>query len=294
VTSYPRDFGDDVLEAIRDHPRVCRYLHVPGQSGSDRILRAMNRGYEVGEYVEFLERARAFLDQPERGRPLMISGDIIVGFPGETDEDFAATVALVERARYKNCFIFKYSPRPGTPAFDRLEDDVPESVKRRRNNELLAIQSRISDEISREQIGRTQDVFVEGLSRRERKKSLTHGEIRKTRAVAAGTVSLTIAGRGLTDQEQGCSDDGCGGHEHGGSACAIDLEQVAATDDGTDVSVAPARADEQGLVQLSGRTDGDLIVFFEAPRNRAERLIGSIVPVRVDRADRLCLHGQLS
>ena len=78
VTSYPRDFGDDVLEAIRDHPRVCRYLHVPAQSGSDRILKAMNRGYTVAEYTEFLDRARAHLDQPEIGRPLMVSGDIIV------------------------------------------------------------------------------------------------------------------------------------------------------------------------------------------------------------------------
>jgi len=305
VTSYPRDFGDDVLEAIRDHPRICRYLHVPGQSGSDRILKAMNRGYGVGEYVEFLDRARSVLDQPERGRPLMISGDIIVGFPGETDEDFAATVALVERARYKNCFIFKYSPRPGTTAFDKLPDDVPEGVKRRRNNELLAIQSRISDEISREQIGRTQEVFVEGLSRREKKKSLTHSEIRRTRAVAAGTVSLTIAGRGVDGDSDACGDDGCGGHhhtthevsEHGGSACAIDLEQTITSDEAArvaSVSSAGNTATGEEPVQLSGRTDGDLIVFFEAPRAQAERLIGSIVPVRLDRADRLSLHGSLA
>ena len=112
VTSYPRDFGDDVLEVIRDHPRLCRYLHVPAQSGSDRILKLMNRGYTAAEYTEFLDRARAILDQPEIGRPLMLSGDFIVGFPTETDEDFEATIALVERARYKSAFIFKYSPRP--------------------------------------------------------------------------------------------------------------------------------------------------------------------------------------
>jgi tRNA-2-methylthio-N6-dimethylallyladenosine synthase len=289
VTSYPRDFGDDVLEAIRDHPRICRYLHVPGQSGSDRMLKAMNRGYTRGEYVEFLDRARGVLDEPEKGRPLMVSGDIIVGFPGETDEDFAETVALVKRARYKNCFIFKYSPRPGTLAYDKLADDVPEGVKRKRNNDLLSIQSEISDEISREHVGRTLDVFVEGASRRERKKVLTGGQIRKTRAVAAhGTVALTIGGRGK-DEEGGCGGGDCGGHEHGGSACAIDLEAVAMSDD-----AIAAKGPESDLVQMSGRTDGDLIVFFEVPRASAASLTGAIVPVRLDRADRLSLHGSLT
>lgn len=249
VTSYPRDFGDDVLEAIRDHPRICRYLHVPGQSGSDRILKLMNRGYTVGEYLEFLDRARSFLHQPERGRPLMISGDIIVGFPTETEDDFAASVSMVKRARYKNCFIFKYSPRPGTTAFDRIPDDVADEVKRRRNNELLAVQSDISDSISREHVGQTLDVFVEGLSRREIK--------RRPAARPQGTIGLTILGRDL-----------------GGSACAIDTEIVET---------------EPGPMQLSGRTDGDLIVFFDAPDPAS--WVGRIVPVRIDRAERLSLHG---
>ena len=248
VTSYPRDFGDDVLEVIRDHARICRYLHVPGQSGSDRILRMMNRGYTVGEYLEFLDRARAALDQPEIGRPLTISGDIIVGFPTETDDDFSATIALVERARYKNCFIFKYSPRPGTTAFDKLADDVPDPVKRRRNNDLLAVQARISDEISRGHIGETLEVFVEGLSHREEKRA----------ARKAGGISLTIGGRDI------------------------------------DAGAAVAEVDEPRSVQLSGRTDGDLIVFFDAPDGvNAESLAGEIVPVRVERADRLSLHGRL-
>ncbi len=258
VTSYPRDFGDDVLEVIRDHPRICRYLHVPGQSGSDRILKLMNRGYTVSEYTEFLDRARAYLDQPEKGRPLTISGDIIVGFPTETDEDFAASVAMVKKARYKNCFIFKYSPRPGTTAFDKIPDDVPEEVKRRRNNELLAIQGDISDSLSREQVGKTLDVFVEGISRKEQKKLA--GEVAKS-----GGVSLTING-----VAQGKAED------HGGSACALDVEEVFV-------------AEPSGDVQLSGRTDGDLIVFFDAAK--PEDLIGRIVPVRIDRADRLSLHG---
>lgn len=185
VTSYPRDFGDDVLEVIRDHPRICRYLHVPAQTGSDRLLKLMNRGYEVGEYLEFLDRARGFLDQPEIGRPLMISGDFIVGFPTETDEDFEASLSLLRKARYKNSFIFKYSPRPGTVAIDKFSDDVPEDVKRSRNNQLLAEQNRICDEIGREQIGRRFEVFVEGFSPRARKQ----------RAKAPGAVSLTVGGR---------------------------------------------------------------------------------------------------
>ena len=259
VTSYPRDFGDDVLEVIRHHPRICRYLHIPAQSGSDRILKLMNRGYTVGEYLEFLDRARAHLHQPEIGRPLTIAGDIIVGFPGETDADFAATVALVERARYKNCFIFKYSPRPGTTAYDKLADDVPDEVKRRRNNELLALQSSISDQLGREQVGQTLPVFVEGISRKEQKRQSA------PKACGNGAISLTIGGQA----------------QHGGSACAIDIEEPP-----SEQPPAPANS-----VQLSGRTDGDLIVFFDALPAAAEGLIGRIVTVRIDRADRLSLHG---
>jgi tRNA-2-methylthio-N6-dimethylallyladenosine synthase len=270
VTSYPRDFGDDVLEVIRDHPRICRYLHVPAQSGSDRLLKLMNRGYTIGEYEEFLARARAFLDQPELGRPLMVSGDIIAGFPTETEEDHLATADLLRRARYKNAFIFKYSPRPGTVAFDKMADDVPEEIKRRRNNELLDIQSEISDQISREQVGREFSVIIEGLSRHERKRRPASAP-----KPAPGAVRLTIGGQPA---------DG----DHGGSACAIDAE----------VSHVHAPAETPGdapaPIQLSARTDGDLIVFFDAPVRslaQAEAMIGSIVRVRVDRAEGLGLHG---
>jgi len=243
VTSYPRDFGDDVLEVIRDSPRICRYLHVPAQSGSNDVLKRMNRGYTIEEYLEFIDRARAFLDEPEKGRPLMIAGDIIVGFPGESENDFHATLRLLERARYKNCFIFKYSPRPGTVAYDRIPDDVPEQLKRRRNNEALAVQQRISDEIAQAQIGKRLEVFVEGVSARERKKQRT-----------AGLVGLTVGGR---------SDD----------------------DNATEIE------DE---VQLSARTDGDLIILFDAPRGRSPGdLIGRLVGVEIERANALTLFGRL-
>lgn len=195
VTSYPRDFGDDVLGVMRDHPRICRYLHVPAQSGSDRLLMLMNRGYAVSEYLEFLARARSYLDQPEVGRPLMLSGDFIVGFPTETEDDFEASVRLLRAARYKNAFIFKYSPRPGTIAIDKFADDVPDSVKRRRNNTLLAEQSTISHRIGLDQVGREFDVLVEGVSVKERKR----------RAACAPGVALTVGGRGLETSEASVS-----------------------------------------------------------------------------------------
>jgi tRNA-2-methylthio-N6-dimethylallyladenosine synthase len=192
VTSYPRDFGDDVLEVMRDSERICRYLHAPVQSGSDRILQLMNRGYTSGEYYDFIDRVKAHMPD------IMLAGDIIVGFPTETDEDFSATIELLERVRYKNNFIFKYSPRPGTVAYDRITDDVPHEVKRQRNNELLAVQARISEEISRAQIGRTLDVLVEGASKKERKARGDYDD---------GSVMLTVGGQAPARASTVAADD---------------------------------------------------------------------------------------
>jgi tRNA-2-methylthio-N6-dimethylallyladenosine synthase len=188
VTSYPRDFGDDVLEVIRDHPRICRYLHVPAQSGSDRMLKQMNRGYTIGEYDEFLHRARSFLHQPEVGRPLMVSGDMIVGFSTETEDDHEASMRLIERANYKNAFIFKYSPRPGTVSFDRMADDVPDEVKRRRNNEMLALQAKVSERVMASLVGMTFDVMVEGVSQKQAKRA-------RQQSPGHAGITLTIGGR---------------------------------------------------------------------------------------------------
>ena len=160
VTSFPRDFGDDILEVMAACPRICRYLHVPAQSGSDRILRLMNRGYTRQEYLAFLARAR------ERLPDVCVAGDIIVGFPSETEADFAETCALIRLGRFKNSFIFKYSPRPGTLAAARLADDVPEAVKRRRNNEALAVQSEVSRQVHEAWVGRSVEVFMEKVTSR--------------------------------------------------------------------------------------------------------------------------------
>ncbi len=159
VTSFPRDFTDDALRAMAESPRICRYLHIPAQSGSNTVLKRMNRGYSVEEYRALLDRARDLMPD------ISLSGDMIVGFPGETEEDFAQTVELLRYARYKNCFVFKYSPRPGTQADARLVDDIPDEIKRRRNNDLLAAQAEINLSNYRGLIGTSIEILVEGFSK---------------------------------------------------------------------------------------------------------------------------------
>ena len=169
VTSFPRDFTNEALQAMRDCERICRYLHVPAQSGSDRVLKLMNRGYTCQQYDDFIGRAREYMPD------ICIASDFIIGFPTETDADFAATVELVRRCRFKNSFIFKYSPRPGTTAIDRFEDDVPEEMKRRRNNELLAVQQEVSAANNRAMVGKTVEVLVEGESKLVSKREAAGG-----------------------------------------------------------------------------------------------------------------------
>ena len=159
VTSYPRDFTDEALQAMRDCSRICRYLHVPAQHGSDRVLKAMNRGYTVGEYTDFIDRARDLMPD------VSLASDFIVGFPTETEAEFQATKDVIRYCRFKNSFIFKYSPRPGTVAIKRFEDDVPEDVKKRRNNELLAVQHEVAQEVNAEMVGGVVELMVEGESK---------------------------------------------------------------------------------------------------------------------------------
>jgi tRNA-2-methylthio-N6-dimethylallyladenosine synthase len=161
VTNYPCEkYFNDILGVMAGSPKVCPYLHIPAQSGSDRILRAMNRRYTAADYLALLDRARDIVPA------IAVAGDFIVGFPGETDDDFQATVELVKKARYRNCFVFKYSPRPGTTADKRLEDTVPPEVKQARNVELLAVQQEISGELSRDFLGKEVKVLVEGPSKK--------------------------------------------------------------------------------------------------------------------------------
>jgi tRNA-2-methylthio-N6-dimethylallyladenosine synthase len=163
VTNFPKDMTDDLLQAVRDLPKCSPYLHVPAQSGSNAVLLRMKRGYTVEEYHEMMSRIRATV--PDAA----VTSDFIVGFCGETEDDFQQTVELVRESRFKNSFIFKYSERPGTKAPDLWPDDVPEDVKRRRNNELLAVQNEISEEDNHAFIDRTVEVLVEGPSKHAQK-----------------------------------------------------------------------------------------------------------------------------
>jgi len=158
-TNYPGDFTDDILQAMRDLPKVCEYLHIPVQSGSDTVLKRMNRRYTVGRYEELLARAR------ETVPGVALATDFIVGFCGETDAEFQASCELVERTRFKNLFCFKYSARPNTVADRRLPDDVPDAVKRARNLAILRLQERISLADNQGFRGREVEVLVEGFSK---------------------------------------------------------------------------------------------------------------------------------
>ena len=171
VTNYPKDMSDDLLSAVRDLPRCSPYLHVPAQSGSDAVLARMKRGYTVGDYRAMMVRIRAMLPQAA------VTSDFIVGFSGETEEDFERTCRLVEECRFKNSFIFKYSERPGTKGAEMYPDDIPYEVKNRRNNELLAIQNRISEEDSQRFLGARVEVLVEGPSDRARHRGEDHGDL---------------------------------------------------------------------------------------------------------------------
>ena len=160
ITSHPVDFGDDILQAMRDLDNVCAYIHCPAQSGSDAVLKRMSRRYTRAEYDGLVDRARDIVPG------VVLAGDFIVGFPGETEDDHAASADLIRRSGYKNSFIFKYSPRDGTVAARRFEDDVPEAVKKRRNNELLAVQEEVGLAHHRGYVGRRVEVLVEGPSAR--------------------------------------------------------------------------------------------------------------------------------
>jgi tRNA-2-methylthio-N6-dimethylallyladenosine synthase len=170
VTNYPKDMTDELLQAVRDLPKCSHYLHIPVQSGSDAVLQRMKRGYTVGQYREMFARIRETI--PDAA----VTSDFIVGFCGETDDDFQQSMELLQECRFKNSFIFKYSPRPGTKGYDLYEDDVAEEVKRRRNNELLAAQNAISEEDNQPFVGRTVEVLVEGPSKVARKHEHDHAE----------------------------------------------------------------------------------------------------------------------
>jgi tRNA-2-methylthio-N6-dimethylallyladenosine synthase len=159
TSPHPHDFTDDVIRAMADCSAVCEHIHFPLQSGSDRVLRRMQRSYRSERYLEWLRRIRLAIPG------VAVTTDIIVGFPGETDEDFEATLRVTESARFDAAFTFQYSPRPGTGAAT-YDDQVPKAVVQERFERLVAVQERISAEKNRDLIGSTVEILVEGPGRK--------------------------------------------------------------------------------------------------------------------------------
>jgi tRNA-2-methylthio-N6-dimethylallyladenosine synthase len=159
TTSFPRDFDADIVRAIEEHENLCEWVHLPVQSGNDRVLRSMRRGYNVGRYLEKVSAIRG------SRRRLSLTSDIIVGFPCETDEEFEDTLRLVEQCRFEGLYIFKYSERKGTPAAG-MEDSVDEAEKSERFQALERLQMGIQREIYQSFVGSEVSVLVEGLSTR--------------------------------------------------------------------------------------------------------------------------------
>ena len=159
TTSHPQDLSDKLLYTIAEHPNLCNYIHLPVQSGSNRILELMNRTYTVEHYLNLIEKAQKIIPG------VTFSTDIISGFPTETSDDHFATLELMKQVRYDGAYMFKYSPREGTKAF-KMDDDVPEKVKSNRLQEIIDLQQQISFEKNQDLIGKEEIIIVEGFSKK--------------------------------------------------------------------------------------------------------------------------------
>ena len=162
TTSHPKDMSDETLRVIAEEPNVCRHIHLPVQSGSNRVLKAMNRKYTREWYLDRVAAIRRII--PDCG----LSTDIFAGYCGETEEDHQLSLSLMRECAYDSAFMFKYSERPGTYASKNLPDDVPEETKIRRLNELIALQNELSLTANQRCIGQEYDILIEGVSKRSR------------------------------------------------------------------------------------------------------------------------------
>jgi len=176
TSPHPHDFTPDVIDAMAASDKVCEHIHFPLQSGSDRVLKAMQRSYRRERYLGWLREIRAAIPG------IAVSTDIIVGFPGETDGDFADTLDIVERARFDSAYTFQYSPRPGTRA-ESMDDQIPKAIVQERFDRLVTLQGAITAEANRAQVGRTVEVLIEGGGKRE---GSTQGRTRTNRIVHLG------------------------------------------------------------------------------------------------------------
>ena len=159
TTSHPQDLSDKLLYTIAEHPNLCNYIHLPVQSGSNRVLELMNRTYSIEHYLNIIEKAKKIIPG------VSFSTDIISGFPTETYEDHVMTLDIMRHVRYDGAYMFKYSPREGTKAF-QMEDDVTEEIKTKRLQEIIDLQRTISFEINQSLIGKEEIILVEGFSRK--------------------------------------------------------------------------------------------------------------------------------
>jgi tRNA-2-methylthio-N6-dimethylallyladenosine synthase len=157
LTSHPKDINYKVLDTMSNNQKLCKHIHLPIQSGSDSILKKMNRKYDTNRYLDIIKYARNVMPNIE------FTTDIIVGFPGETEDDFKATLDIVREVRYASAFMFKYSKRTGTPAAN-YENQVPEDIKSRRLNELMSLEAKIKKEVYSSYIGKEQEVLIEDHS----------------------------------------------------------------------------------------------------------------------------------
>jgi tRNA-2-methylthio-N6-dimethylallyladenosine synthase len=189
LTSYPGDFGRDLVDAIADLPKVCEDVNLPIQSGDDEVLRRMKRGYVVEHYRELIGRLR------ERMPEIGLSTDVIVGFPGETEAEFSSTLDMLQEFHFDVVHVAMYSPRPGTVAATQIDDDVPREEKRRRLHEVELLQKSIAGDINARYAGRTVDVLVEGTAKgrwygRTRTNKLVH--FASEQPLAGRTVEVEI------------------------------------------------------------------------------------------------------
>lgn len=159
TTSHPKDLTDDIIEVVANNKKICEHIHLPVQAGSNRILRAMNRKYTKEKYLDTVEKIYAAIPG------ISLTTDIMVGFPGETEEDFMHTLDVIEKARYDSAFTFIFSPREGTLAA-KMENQIPAPVKADRFDRLVKLQNRVSLEKNMELVGRDIEVFVEGVSKK--------------------------------------------------------------------------------------------------------------------------------
>ena len=184
TTSNPEDMTDDILYAVAEEPNLCKHIHFPAQSGSTKILKLMNRKYTREQYLERVEAIRRII--PGCG----LSTDLFVGYHDETPEDLAETLSLVRECQFDSAFMFKYSERPGTYAAKHLPDNVPEEVKIERLNELISLQTEVSAEQNRKDIGKTFEVLVEGYSKRSREQLMGRTEQNKAVVFDKGTYHI--------------------------------------------------------------------------------------------------------